>query len=634
MKPFLSACLIVKNEEEMLRKCLESLRMVVEEIIVVDTGSTDSTKEIAKQFTDKVYDFEWTNDFSEARNFAASKANGEWIVAIDADECVDPDNFKEAINEIKSHQNKFNMYLVEITSFSGTLGENTTVNQMPRIYINDGTICYKRAIHEQLEAAEGELRVSLSSLKVYHYGYLLNVVVKQNKENRNIQIIEKEMNKEDNIAFSYFNYGQELRRLNKQEEALNHFIKAYTCKKSVDEGWVRTCLFYIIECLVMLKRFEEALEIVGDTEELWPLAPDFTFWKGEIYFLQKRYDDAKEIYQNILVNNEIYTDIIYHFDRKTFLPHERLGQIYEIENNEGEAINHYIQALNENSLSVRIATKIVHMLCKYYRPQEVYEFINNQNLIKTNIIRIEIMKCLLHLGYVELATLLADDMEDGKGNLINIIQIKVDMITTMKDAIIIFETEDLLLGIQNGVFDLADLCILYEITKDKRIKDVMRNSNFSHVFEFLFEEPKAIQEIKEEEYLVLLDRACRYNKPDFVEKLISYKHFLKKNSDAKIADVFYTNEYEDIAIDFYQLADEKDITEQGYVNIIEWLIKNNNTEEAYRIAVEAVDKYSKDFRFYKYAIELMEEDREGIMMKGLKMFSNSNWLRKNLILSI
>ncbi|MCY2907094.1 glycosyltransferase family 2 protein [Bacillus anthracis] len=87
MKPFLSACLIVKNEEEMLGKCLESLRRVIEEIIVVDTGSTDSTKEIARQFTDKVYDFEWMNDFSEARNFAASKANGEWIIAIDADEC-------------------------------------------------------------------------------------------------------------------------------------------------------------------------------------------------------------------------------------------------------------------------------------------------------------------------------------------------------------------------------------------------------------------------------------------------------------------------------------------------------------------------------------------------------------------
>ncbi|MRQ97223.1 tetratricopeptide repeat protein [Bacillus anthracis] len=381
----------------------------------------------------------------------------------------------------------------------------------------------------------------------------------------------------------------------------------------------------------MLKRYEEALEIVRDTEELWPLAPDFTFWKGEIYFLQKRYSDAKEIYQNILVNSEMYTDIIYHFDRKTFLPHERLGQIYEIENNEEEAINHYIQALNENPLSVRIITKIVYMLCKYYEPQEVYEFISNQNLIKTDIIRIAIVKCLLHLGFVSLASLLVDDMENGKENLVNIIQIKVDMITAMENKIINFETEDLLRGIQNGVFDLADLCVLYEITKDTRIKDVMKRSNFSRVFAFLFEESKSIQEIKEEEYLALLDRACRYNKPDFVEKLISFKSLLKSNYDAKIADVFYINEYQDIAMDFYQLSDEKYITEQGYVNIIEWLITNDTIEEAYRITVEAIDKYSKDFRFYKYAIELMKEDREGVMMKGLKVFPDSKWLKTNLI---
>lgn len=241
------------------------------------------------------------------------------------------------------------------------------------------------------------------------------------------------------------------------------------------------------------------------------------------------------------------------------------------------------------------------------------------------------MKCLLHLGFVSLASLLVDDMENGKENLVNIIQIKVDMITAMENKIINFETEDLLRGIQNGVFDLADLCVLYEITKDTRIKDVMKRSNFSRVFAFLFEESKSIQEIKEEEYLALLDRACRYNKPDFVEKLISFKSLLKSNSDAKIADVFYINEYQDIAMDFYQLSDEKYITEQGYVNIIEWLITNDTIEEAYRITVEAIDKYSKDFRFYKYAIELMKEDREGVMMKGLKVFPDSKWLKTNLI---
>lgn len=89
MNPFITACLIVKNEEDMLRKCLESLRDGIDEIIIVDTGSTDKTKVIAKEFTDKVYDFEWNNDFSAARNFAASKGSGEWILAIDADECVE-----------------------------------------------------------------------------------------------------------------------------------------------------------------------------------------------------------------------------------------------------------------------------------------------------------------------------------------------------------------------------------------------------------------------------------------------------------------------------------------------------------------------------------------------------------------
>ena len=73
MNPFITACLIVKNEEDMLRKCLESLRDGIDEIIIVDTGSTDKTKVIAKEFTDKVYDFEWNNDFSAARNFAALK---------------------------------------------------------------------------------------------------------------------------------------------------------------------------------------------------------------------------------------------------------------------------------------------------------------------------------------------------------------------------------------------------------------------------------------------------------------------------------------------------------------------------------------------------------------------------------
>ena len=82
----ISVCMIVKNEEKVLERCLDSLKGLWEELIIVDTGSTDSTKTIAKKYTDKVYDFSWTGNFSDARNYSFSKAGCDYIYCADADE--------------------------------------------------------------------------------------------------------------------------------------------------------------------------------------------------------------------------------------------------------------------------------------------------------------------------------------------------------------------------------------------------------------------------------------------------------------------------------------------------------------------------------------------------------------------
>ena len=87
-KPTLSLCMIVKDEEKLLERCLDSAKDFVDEIIIVDTGSADRTKEIARKFTDKVYDFKWCDDFSSARNFSLSKAAKDWILVLDADELI------------------------------------------------------------------------------------------------------------------------------------------------------------------------------------------------------------------------------------------------------------------------------------------------------------------------------------------------------------------------------------------------------------------------------------------------------------------------------------------------------------------------------------------------------------------
>lgn len=88
----ISVCMIVKNEERVLARCLDSLSGLYEELIIVDTGSTDRTKEIAGRYTDKVYDFQWIGDFSAARNYAFSKASCDYIYSADADEVLDKEN--------------------------------------------------------------------------------------------------------------------------------------------------------------------------------------------------------------------------------------------------------------------------------------------------------------------------------------------------------------------------------------------------------------------------------------------------------------------------------------------------------------------------------------------------------------
>lgn len=92
LKVTVSLCMIVKNEERVLRRCLDSISDLMDEIIIVDTGSDDRTKEIAAEYTDKIYDFKWTGDFSEARNFSFSKAECDYIYTADADEVINREN--------------------------------------------------------------------------------------------------------------------------------------------------------------------------------------------------------------------------------------------------------------------------------------------------------------------------------------------------------------------------------------------------------------------------------------------------------------------------------------------------------------------------------------------------------------
>lgn len=146
-----SLCMIVKNEERVLARCLDSLQGIFDQIVIVDTGSTDSTVEIAKKYTDEIYHFQWVQDFSAARNFAFSKCNCDYIYSADADEVLDEKNRLELINL------KMNLLPeIEIVQFLYVNTEQyaTTENQKkelrPKLYKRLRTFTWIDPIHESV----------------------------------------------------------------------------------------------------------------------------------------------------------------------------------------------------------------------------------------------------------------------------------------------------------------------------------------------------------------------------------------------------------------------------------------------------------------------------------------------------
>ena len=151
----ISLCMIVKNEEEVLERCLNSLKGLMDEIIIVDTGSTDSTKEIAARYTDKIYDFSWCDDFAAARNFSFSKATQEYIYAPDADEVLDDTNRRRfmmlkaaLLPEIEIVQMKY------ITPSKFNTVQNSSSEYRPKLFKRLRTFTWINPVHETVRFSQ------------------------------------------------------------------------------------------------------------------------------------------------------------------------------------------------------------------------------------------------------------------------------------------------------------------------------------------------------------------------------------------------------------------------------------------------------------------------------------------------
>lgn len=263
-----TVCIIAKNEEKYIEECLRHLMPYGMEIIVTDTGSTDRTKEIARKYANKVLDFEWTDDFSAARNFCAGHAGNNWILAIDCDEYVQ--NIDTKLMRI---------YMQKYPRSAGTIciksiarrnnGEIGYADEDIIRFYNRNFYEFAYPVHESVEPkrsfdiSEKQRECFRVPVEVVHHGYNISGAEMRKKQERNLQMLYTSLKNENTReAYTYFQIGQSEQMIGNIENAVNSYSKCLELENDTMHQYINTCIIELATAYAQRDEPQKALELM------------------------------------------------------------------------------------------------------------------------------------------------------------------------------------------------------------------------------------------------------------------------------------------------------------------------------------------------------------------------------------
>lgn len=210
-----SLCMIVKDEEKNLVTCLESVGKLVQEIVVVDTGSTDKTKKVAKEFGAKIFDCKWTDSFADARNFALSQTTLPWILSLDADDVLSA-LARYRLHDLFTNLEESKGYLLHVNS---VLSSTSNSIVQVKLFAYHPDLKWKYRCHEQISPSIRSLGWNIEQvpIAIEHRGYY-DLALQQKKLERNLHLLELDYLEHPTDYFVLFNLGILYKRLNKLKE--------------------------------------------------------------------------------------------------------------------------------------------------------------------------------------------------------------------------------------------------------------------------------------------------------------------------------------------------------------------------------------------------------------------------------
>ena len=286
----LSLCMIVKDEAKTLWRCLNSVKSFISEIIIVDTGSKDETKEIASKFNSKIYDFKWINDFSAARNFAFSKATSDYIMWLDGDDYINDDNILKIKLLLENMDDCYDYVSAEYILARNDDGKVTTSLRRNRIVKRNRRFIWIGNVHEYLEVygkgLEGNFAIEHGKIKEY--------------TDRNLQIFkDMEKNNKKFTPRDMYYYANELFDNKYYNEAINKYRKFIDSK----QGWiedVKSAYLRIINSLNIIDNKDKIPDIAFESFKIDTPTAEIACNLGNYYMEKKSFKQAAFWYRAAL----------------------------------------------------------------------------------------------------------------------------------------------------------------------------------------------------------------------------------------------------------------------------------------------------------------------------------------------
>lgn len=613
MTPFISLCMIVKNEEKVLKRCLESLKDLVDEMIIVDTGSTDGTKAIAYEYTSHVYDFEWVNDFSAAKNEAIRKAKGKWILVLDADEYVQQEG-KEELKRFLSGLDSTQpiSFSLPIVNYVGDPSHNKTVESFAaRLFPNHPDICYTGPIHEQLTYRYGELQHQRYDFYIFHTGYTDEVRREKDKSSRNLAIFQSLLKKGGKLNPYYeFTLANEYSVNKNNEKALYHYERAYR-KSTKNEIWAIHCLVNLINVLFQLNRYREAWKYIEEGISRWGHYADFYCFRGFLLDRFGLYEQAidalehgLEVARNREQKNEKFWLVSTEYSSR--FPHQKLAEIYFKLHNLPKTVHYLTLVVHENERDFTSLYKLVHLLCQSEPIDAVAKFLNRLLPEEKPSNLSILLQISLFAGKRELADYYIERYRARR--------LKVAPLPLLRYAIVSNDKplfDDTLTQLSNPATEegnrlslLLAACVWKKTSYLQPVLEEDGDEKNRATAEFLqaaLENGNArIDEDTDVSVLVqillLLFNAGYYDEYDWLVKHAESRHADIAN---KMGHAFFTHNQMELALDYYGLLLEKGLLDaDGYENLAMLYLSQGVSEEGLFFLKEAIERNPQNVSLY------------------------------------